>query len=379
MTEDIHEILARDVCGEPLSPEEERALARWRQSSSEHESIYREFAGMKTAVRLLRERGGNHAGEAARRVARAIRARAIRRVARHAAAVLLLAGASFATWRGLTTAPSSPTPLLISRENDRATLVLDDERVITLRQGTSGTIVADTFARVINAGDRLVYEAGADGPAREHTLIVPVGGEYRVQLSDGTLAFLNSGTELRYPESFAAGGRREVHLRGEAWFEVEADATRPFVVHAGGVETRALGTAFNVSAYERTGRLLVTLVAGSVEVASDRQRVLLAPGQQALHDKQAGGVETREVATELYTSWKDGYYTFDRAPLEEIMMTLSLWYGIEVHYRDEAARHLQFTGRLRRYEDATRFLEMIGETRNVLFDIRGNDVTIRLK
>ncbi|MDR2131399.1 MAG: DUF4974 domain-containing protein [Odoribacteraceae bacterium] len=384
MEDNIYEILARDTCGEHLSLEEEQILAAWRQSSPEHEKIYNAFSGMKTAVRLLREHGGSHAGKSIRRATRAIhRTRLLRKarlLARCAAGILLLAGAFFAIRWSLSSPSPLPTPLLISRETNHALLVLANNRSITLHQAVLDTIVADSFMRIINAGNRLVYDTerqeGED--AGHNRLIVPVGGEYQVQLADGTLAFLNSGTELRYPERFT-GTSREVYLEGEAWFEVKADASAPFIVHAGEMEIRALGTDFNVLAREQLTTLQVTLVSGSVEVADDKQRLRIVPGQQAVYDKQERRLVAREVETALYTSWKDGYYTFNRASLEEIMTTLSLWYGIDVHFRDEAVRHMEFTGRLKRYEDAARFLEMLGETRDVQFDIRGNNVTIHAK
>jgi ferric-dicitrate binding protein FerR (iron transport regulator) len=380
MTEDIHDIhdiLAQDICGESLSRAEKETLLLWRRASDEHERIYKEFLGIQTAVRLLREHGtGTLAARVTRAIRHARRLQLARRATRHAAVILLLLGASLATWRVL--APVPPAPLLISLDDKRPTLRLGDSRAIILRRENTGAILADPTVRATNEGDRLVYEPTTSAATRVHTLTVPVGGEYRLRLSDGTVVFLNSGTELRYPGTFA-GGPREVHLRGEAWFEVEADADRPFIVHAGGVEVKALGTSFNVNAYEQTDRTLATLVTGRLQVTAAGRALPLLPGQQALHDRHTGALDLREVETTLYTSWKDGYYTFDRAPLEEIMTTLTLWYGIEVTYRDDDAKHLQFTGRLRRHEDATRALEMLGETRNVRFDIRGDHVTVSKK
>jgi ferric-dicitrate binding protein FerR (iron transport regulator) len=379
--EDIYEHIARDICGERLAPEEERQLARWRQASPEHEKIHEALSRVKRPLQLVRERGGVHVEEARRvvgeRTRRVARRRAARRLTCRAAAVLLLAGILFAVSRD--PAPPSPTPLYISRGDTRATLLLDDHRGIPLRQESAGIPLAGTPARVSSDGNRIVYERETGRrQARNNTLIVPVGGEYEVVLPDGTVVFLNSGTELRYPDLFT-GDRREVHLKGEAWFEVTPDTSRPFIVHAGGIDIRVLGTAFNVSAYEQTATLLTTLLAGSLEVTAGRQQLLVAPGQQALYDKRERQLRVRAVETELYTSWKDGYYTFDQAPLEEIMTTLSLWYGIDVHYRDERLKRIEFTGRLKRYEEASRFLEMLGETRNVLFEMQGNDVTVREK
>ena len=197
-------------------------------------------------------------------------------------------------------------------------------------------IVADTTLCVTNEGNTLVYSV-MQGEVREDTynvLTVPVGGEFRVILSDGTMVFLNSGSELRYPEVFR-DGQREVFLKGEAWFEVAKDSVRLFRVHAGEMDVRVLGTSFNVKAYERMESIATTLVTGSVEITCDNESFRIVPGEQFEYRKGLKLASVREVDTELYTSWKDGYYKFRQASLEEIMTTLSVWYGLEVFYQNE--------------------------------------------
>ena len=113
-------------------------------------------------------------------------------------------------------------------------------------------------------------------------MVVPVGGDYRMVLGDGTKVWVNSASELEIPERFQAGERR-VRLRGEAYFEVARDTARPFWVEAEGVSVQVLGTRFNVAAYGEDGRVETTLAEGKVAVSSgEGRRVVLKPGEQAV-------------------------------------------------------------------------------------------------
>ena len=174
-------------------------------------------------------------------------------------------------------------------------------------------LTADSVTpQVISDGNTLIYDAGEKGVQVEyHTIRVPRGGEYNLQLADGTKVYLNAGSSLRYPVRFT-GKRREVTLSGEGYFEVAKDSTQPFVVRAGDVDVRVLGTAFNVNAYPEKETVATTLVEGRVQVNYKTGQQVIQPGMQLVYDKQNGKVDVSVVDTEVYTSWKDGYYYFKR-------------------------------------------------------------------
>ena len=96
-------------------------------------------------------------------------------------------------------------------------------------------------------------------------LSVPKGGEYRVELEDGTKVWINSASRLRYPVIFS-GDTREVYLEGEAYFEVRKDVGRPFIVHSGGQKVTVLGTSFGMTCYANEVNDYTTLVSGKVKV-----------------------------------------------------------------------------------------------------------------
>ena len=152
-----------------------------------------------------------------------------------------------------------------------------------------------------------VNETGMEDSLVFNTLIVPKGGEYSLELPDGTVVWVNSESALRFPEKFTSN-RREVFLEGEAYFEVKKDANRPFYVHTEAGKVRVLGTAFNVCAYSNDRFWQTTLVEGSVMINQEEKEVLLKPNEQYQIDVRTGKAGLREVLPELYTSWRDGKF-----------------------------------------------------------------------
>ncbi|MFR1240329.1 MAG: FecR family protein [Butyricimonas faecihominis] len=120
-------------------------------------------------------------------------------------------------------------------------------------------------------------------------LSVPRGGEYRIELEDGTKVWINSASRLRYPVVFS-DDTREVYLEGEAYFEVQRDEARPFIVHSGEQKVTVLGTSFGISCYASEANDYTTLVSGKVKVDFERgkQSFVLEPGMQVAYSKESG-------------------------------------------------------------------------------------------
>ena len=153
---------------------------------------------------------------------------------------------------------------------------------------------------------------------RKNRLVIPKGKTYELKLSDGTHVWLNSESELIYPTNFT-GNTREVILRGEAFFDVAKDASKPFIVENNQMKIKVLGTSFNVSGYAVDKQQNVTLVSGSVQVQMDNSSVFrISPSEQFSYDKEKQTTSIRVVNTELYTAWTEGKYIFKDARLEEL-------------------------------------------------------------
>lgn len=219
--------------------------------------------------------------------------------------------------------------------------------------------------------------AGQDGQEEIfNTLVIPIGGLYELELSDGTRVWLNSVSQLRYPVQFT-GKERKVYLSGEAYFDVKTDSLRPFIVESGGMNVRVYGTEFNVTAY-RDEKLRTTLVQGKVGIKVDGEKeLLLRPGQMAEYDAQTKHLEVQEVNAYLYTAWKEGTFAFKDETIEEIMGRLSRWYDLNVFYANEEVKKQLYDGIIPQVKDFEDVLRMIEGTATIHFEIKGNTVIVR--
>ena len=201
-------------------------------------------------------------------------------------------------------------------------------------------------------------------------LSVPKGGEYRIELEDGTKVWIKSASRLRYPVVFS-GDTREVYLEGEAYFEVQRDMDRPFIVHSGEQKVTVLGTNFGISCYANEANDYTTLVSGKVKVDFERrkQSFVLEPGMQVAYNKESGVAIERKVDVAEFVAWKNGKYIFKQKRLEDILSTLSKWYDFEVFYRNEDVKEVLFSGELRRFDDFSYLLRLIERTSDVRFVI----------
>lgn len=260
--------------------------------------------------------------------------------------------------------------LVSSDKIKNVTLQSDEGSSLSLNGKVSSTKL-NAFDVKMDASGQLVYTqnaAAAGEDVQMHAISTPRGKDFSFILADGTRVWLNGSSHLEYPSRFD-GGERVVRLQGEAYFAVAKDAAHPFVVKSGRMETRVLGTQLNVSDYNgRTSE--VTLVTGVAEVSSNSSNTYtrLRPGQNATV-KQDGRITVRAVDTELYTAWKDGYFSFDNITLGDAMRRIADWYGLEVAIDKPSVTHL----RLRYYnernvpvEENIRALNAFGTFRVVL-------------
>ena len=205
-----------------------------------------------------------------------------------------------------------------------------------------------------------------------HTLIVPRGVNYNLELADGTIVYLDADSRLEYPVSFTDGSR-EVSVSGRAYFKVAREENRPFIVHTGWAQVKVFGTEFCVS--DDGGKSLTTLVSGSVGLYDREDRLLsmLVPGQQACVD--ASGCSVKNVETLYYTAWKDGYFIFDSLSVREILEELSTWYDVN-YVVDDSLPDISITARIKRYPDMKSVLEILSKTRSFNFQQNGRVITV---
>lgn len=170
-----------------------------------------------------------------------------------------------------------------------------------------------------------------------------------VVLPDNSVVHLNSMSTLRYPSSFSGTNQRLVELDGEAFFEVEKDKKKRFIVSASNdVKVEALGTSFNVEAYQEDSNVAVTLVEGKIgfdyKEGNNENRVLLTPNQKILYDADEGKVQLLKTSCETETAWKDNKIILNNTPAKEVLRILEKRYGVKFFIREGLQTTGSFTG-----------------------------------
>lgn len=148
-----------------------------------------------------------------------------------------------------------------------------------------------------------------------------------LQLPDGSRVWLNKNTELRYPSAFESQERR-VMLSGEAFFEVENDASSPFIVEGGGLETFVLGTSFNVRVLPDEQLSEVTLVTGSISVKTKSTERKMQPGQTVRYHRTREKLEQVQTTHKVATAWHTGELMFQEMPLKDVFQALTRLYDV---------------------------------------------------
>ncbi|MHA4806985.1 FecR family protein [Flavitalea flava] len=270
----------------------------------------------------------------------------------------------------------------IAPGSNKAELTLADGSKILLDSSRSGILVQQGNTSVQQtAKGTLAYHslpARADAEVLYNLLSVPRGGQYRLELPDGSSVWLNATSSIRYPVAFG-GKERLVEMKGEAYFEITPDPSRPFKVKvADREEIEVLGTQFNVNAYEDETILYTTLLQGRIRVAAsgNPSGVSPKPGQQTLLDK-SGQIQVNEGADEeAVMAWKKGMFVFNNEDIGSIMRQMERWYDVKVHYEGKV-EDKTFTGQISRYAQVSQVLKMLELTQDIHFKVEANEITVR--
>ena len=375
--------LLRYTRGE-LSKEEEKGI----------EQVLSEVEGMNTLVGELKDK--NRIEHEMHVIARFDTERALGKVKNRkqvkrrgilpwiaAASVVVIAGVS--AWILLSQEPDVHNlPVAEKFEPGKAVVTLEMASGLKYRLDTLSSVVRNNRVNVAfdnNDGVLKIKEQDslADGATKEigyNTINVPYGGTYTVELCDGTKVYLNSGTTLEFPSRFD-GKVRSVILKGEAYFDVARNVSKPFVVEVDEMKVKVLGTSFNVKSYVDEPGVYTTLVEGSVAILRDGQpEKKIKPGEQAYYNKGVGTLSIAEVDVNEFTPWKDGLFYFKDIALEEILRIVSRWYDLEVFYMNQGAKSVIYSGKLPMYssvEDVLRKFEISGDVR---FELKGRTLTV---
>lgn len=181
----------------------------------------------------------------------------------------------------------------------------------------------------------------------KQTISNPSGVRSQVELPDGSIVWLNSGTEISYNNPFSKN-KREVELSGEAYFDVKSNPEIPFSVIAGQVSVQVLGTRFNVKCYQDEQNIEVSLEEGRINLATqhgkEQQLTELVPGMRAVYNVQSKKtLFSQEENIDKYSAWQKGKLVFDDTPFPQVVTTLKRWYSVNIDIMNDEIRQYKLT------------------------------------
>ena len=233
------------------------------------------------------------------------------------------------------------------------------------------------FILFVSLGFYLNNQVDLFGKATYSEIYVPKGENIRILFHDGSEAYLNSDTKLRYPNKFGVKNRK-VFLRGEAYFNVTANKQRPFIVSAENSDIVVLGTSFNVNAYENEKTIEVVLDEGEVVFKALRNEYEIVPGQKIEYDKALGTIKISNLKRSDEASlWKNNVIHFSNTTLSEVLMTLSRRYDIEFIISNPSVLKYTFTLTTKQ-TTVENILFELGKIAPVKFHLNNNQVSVDL-
>lgn len=388
-----------------LSEAERQELATWLQQKSQHgdwhtwlqegdglSQLNEEYIAFKAAAAKELEAFHREHLSAPEVTAPVGRIHWLRRPwTRYAAAVLLLAAGTWFFWPEKNKVQRPP---LASKEvqqimpgQDGAILTLADGSKILLDSVGNGIVARQSGAVLSVKNGELEYTTAGKTAGEEtfNTLVTTKGRQFKMLLPDGTMAWLNAASSIRFPTQFTKDVRR-VEISGEVYFEaapmITAGKVVPFIVNADNrFEVTVLGTHFNVNAYTDEPTLNTTLLEGKVAVTMKRpegkQQIILQPGDQARLTMSGDMVKNMVVkAGDIgkVMAWKNGVFDFEDAKIDEVMRQLKRWYDIDVKY-ESGVPDIEFVGKMTRDIPLNGLLIAL-EKSNVHFRLEGRTLIV---
>ena len=376
--------IAKLICKERiagLDDSEKRQLDSWRSESKEKEHVFLNLQRISTEELEKRYDGVDvDLKWKSFKKRQQQRKRNIRVGVAVAASVCLLITSVLWLWLG--TLGEERVVLAEQGQQNNVCLVLSTGEVVDISNVGQDEVKLDKGTKLYE-GNRLEYVQPDSLHKKElefNQLIIPKGTFYHLVLSDGTKVWLNADSKIKYPVSFGQD-KREVSLRGEGYFEVAKDSSRPFIVSTEKMDVKVLGTTFDVNTYEDEGKSFVVLVEGLVEVSAGKgESRIITPGYMAevnMHDVQAK-IHVSKCDTEHYIAWKSGNFSFRNASLTEILKRVSRYYDVTV-IREQVFEEEYYTGDVSSDVSLESLLAVIESSTSVSFKVERKIVYVQKK
>ena len=206
---------------------------------------------------------------------------------------------------------------------------------------------------------------------------VPLGSQSRVVLPDQSVVWLNAGSSVKYAEN-KEKRVRELQLKGEAYFDIAPDTTKPFIVKTEKMDIRVVGTSFNVKAYDDDEMADVALVSGKVDVmiGSRSENIRLEPNQKLALNKETNDALVTTVYGPDYYAWKEGNLRFSEQPFSTIAKDMERAYNVKIKIESELLKSEVFSGSFTKHHLIDDILKEIDVDNKYTWTQNGNQYTI---
>ena len=369
-----------------LSDHDCRDLEEWINSSSEHKKTYERLMQDYQKISWVTKEKSVDMLKGKKLIHRKIRRRSIRKqwLTMAASFALLLTCGCIYYFYDFSSQKNLKQTQYITAGKSMAKLVKHTGEVVDLQdvhklvQTYDGAIIKFS-AGDNNSVDTLNHAVTAKEEDSWNKIIVPRGGEFFVSLCDGTNIWLNSDSELEYPNKYK-DDYRNVRLKGEAFFEVKSESDRPFIVESGDYTLKVYGTKFNLNTYDPE-KIEAALVSGNIgfKVNGKTEEIKLEPSQLGTTNINTGETSVREVDLYPYVAWRNNELVFINESLESIMEKVARWYDVEVFFQKEELKNVCFYGNMKRYAEIQDLLSFLEKISDVHFNVKNKTITISYK
>lgn len=268
-----------------------------------------------------------------------------------------------------------------------AILTLADGSTIVLDSAQNGLLASQGGTKITKTGARIDYTSHQNLAEKLllNTMTTPKGRQFHLVLSDGSRVWLNAASSITFPATFSPNERR-VEITGEVYFEIESimsgnNQKVPFVVvirseNHDKREIEVLGTKFNVNAYSNESMIRTTLLEGSIKANENEQTMMIKPGEQVLMYGQAKNMSVlKDADVDEAVAWKNGFFTFKRATIGEIMRRVERWYDVTVEYPNGVPPG-HYAGDVPMNVNASEMLKVL-QVSGIRFKIEGKKIMIQ--
>jgi len=245
--------------------------------------------------------------------------------------------------------------------------------------GALGKVAAAAIILVmVSFGSIYLYKGtvNIDSPLGLTETSTPLGGQTRLLLPDGSVAWVNAMSQLKYGSGFGTTDR-QLYLEGEAYFEVNKNDQLPFSVSAGNMEVIATGTIFNVRSYKDDNKWEVDLLEGGVDVVVSNKRYKLQSDEKAIYDKISASVSIEPTDAYMAAQWTNGKLSFYQASIPDIYKMLERHFNVRIQIDSDELKEEYFLGSINLEMSLSEILSYLDVDKKYRIELNGDTVIVK--